>query len=1224
MRCALVSLCVAFGILFGGCSSKQVPVVVIEKSTNHKSPDRIEFAEHILRSRPSPVATSELIHLGVVEFENEGTSAKYARFGGAAAALLIDGLASHGQFQIVERTGEQELLSEKSLSAAGLVVDKTEVMSEAGSVASDFIVTGSYVMDTAKLSVSVSLVDVSDGKPVAEWKASGTVAAMPDVVVQLVSGIAGYFGVKDASHVSKTETPPSAAPLVAILELSNLSASTRLEPMEAGFGEILQANLSTIDGVRLVERQRIHDVLEEQRLGLSGAVDPKTAARAGRLLGAERLVYGSFFELDKRLHLQVRLVDVKSTAVLQSASVEGDVEQFESIMLELTKRIGSALATLPPDVAERLQREQPVHALESALHYARGQDLRRRGRLESAAEAYAQALVVEPRNAHLHQQRCEALYHRGAYTELTQAAQQALQQDFAADRREVHRWSFYVYLINACWQTRDFSRLSDLTRQAMEEFHDPKIVQSARHARAVALMALGRWDEGAELLEKAVSQAKDQEGDISYIDNLQKLLNLYWKESQRGVRRQQLPEERQESVRRGLRVYNELLRALSGRRDEHARRAGLNAFHFGTSFGWEDENDWRAGQEQKLKSLQSGLAVLDWIPQVAGEGYFELAEVFEEREQWADALDAHHKFQQADYAERDTLPCIFDWMPAQPNSWLDKQIESSYRIGKILETGLQRKEESSRAYQQVVEKFGLANFRGPEVVAALHRLGVRPSYSANSVLVWGGATDVRTAYAHLLAESKCDVHSVRGAQMTLAHLIPYRLVILARSGHRVYTPGEILALRTYVATGGSLLVILSPGWEPAAPSMHNALLSFFGASVGDKFAEREYSTEIRSHPITRGVERVMVKNLVGINVPTEAQLVRCHENTVLAAMTYGRGRVVLAAFGQWFLPDPNIPSDWPIRRWGQHWSHQVPVAKLPIESGSFVHQELLKNVVAWLTENTPHDSEAEACRLALREAANTAITVEASALPWDALQPAVSHLEQAATGEFWKEEVLWAAGELFQQLQYEPSETQYCVAPPYGMGTNWGLANPEYYQRLIQQFPASPLRPFAQWRLGECARRVQLAVSMKERSRNSVFPSIYEADPGAPLPVFAQVTADEGSFAWAWSQLRLGMLHAQNRAPETAVGHFENVSERLSHGPEKAMALMSLGLCYWQLGRKDDAIRQFELVGSFPNILWDLHDPYTNWRPAALQSQALMGSSHELASRYLAAMARNK
>ncbi|GAF70956.1 unnamed protein product, partial [marine sediment metagenome] len=45
---------------------------------------------------------------------------------------------------------------------------------------------------------------------------------------------------------------PGPSPLVAVLALRNLSTTAKLDPMESGFADILQANLGALEDVRLV------------------------------------------------------------------------------------------------------------------------------------------------------------------------------------------------------------------------------------------------------------------------------------------------------------------------------------------------------------------------------------------------------------------------------------------------------------------------------------------------------------------------------------------------------------------------------------------------------------------------------------------------------------------------------------------------------------------------------------------------------------------------------------------------------------------------------------------------------------------------------------------------------------------------------------------------------------------------------------------------------------
>ena len=92
-------------------------------------------------------------------------------------------------------------------------------------------------------------------------------------------------------------------PVVAVLDFKN---ETQAEWFQNGVGRELRDMLSNellATGVfKVVERNKLNDVLNEQDLGASGRVSKRTAAKMGKVTGAQYLVTGSVasFELAGR------------------------------------------------------------------------------------------------------------------------------------------------------------------------------------------------------------------------------------------------------------------------------------------------------------------------------------------------------------------------------------------------------------------------------------------------------------------------------------------------------------------------------------------------------------------------------------------------------------------------------------------------------------------------------------------------------------------------------------------------------------------------------------------------------------------------------------------------------------------------------------------------------------------------------------------------------------
>lgn len=91
--------------------------------------------------------------------------------------------------------------------------------------------------------------------------------------------------------------PPRADPLVIALLPFHLTtdAPGGTKPFNRALLAMIASDLAKAPGVRLLERQRIDALMREMRLSESALIDPDSAVRAGRLLGAGTVIIGSVF-----------------------------------------------------------------------------------------------------------------------------------------------------------------------------------------------------------------------------------------------------------------------------------------------------------------------------------------------------------------------------------------------------------------------------------------------------------------------------------------------------------------------------------------------------------------------------------------------------------------------------------------------------------------------------------------------------------------------------------------------------------------------------------------------------------------------------------------------------------------------------------------------------------------------------------------------------------------
>jgi TolB-like protein len=79
--------------------------------------------------------------------------------------------------------------------------------------------------------------------------------------------------------------------------------------------DLLTTRLSTHPNLVLVERQRLNEVLSEIEFGISGTVQPDTAATIGRLIGAKALVTGRLFSSGGDLIVVTRMIGTETGRV---------------------------------------------------------------------------------------------------------------------------------------------------------------------------------------------------------------------------------------------------------------------------------------------------------------------------------------------------------------------------------------------------------------------------------------------------------------------------------------------------------------------------------------------------------------------------------------------------------------------------------------------------------------------------------------------------------------------------------------------------------------------------------------------------------------------------------------------------------------------------------------------------------------------------------------------
>ncbi|MDQ8159038.1 MAG: CsgG/HfaB family protein, partial [Gemmatimonadota bacterium] len=116
--------------------------------------------------------------------------------------------------------------------------------------------------------------------------ARGSFRAMVLAALSLPMALATALATSAATAAA--QTAPSSRPTVAVLYFTNGAISNNADyaPLSKGLAEMMITELSANTNIRVVERDRLQALLEEQNLGASGRVEKETAAKLGKTLGA--------------------------------------------------------------------------------------------------------------------------------------------------------------------------------------------------------------------------------------------------------------------------------------------------------------------------------------------------------------------------------------------------------------------------------------------------------------------------------------------------------------------------------------------------------------------------------------------------------------------------------------------------------------------------------------------------------------------------------------------------------------------------------------------------------------------------------------------------------------------------------------------------------------------------------------------------------------------------
>lgn len=154
-----------------------------------------------------------------------------------------------------------------------------------------------------------------------------------------------------AAPVASVLAQADARPTVAIMFFNNnvfTKDARDYDGLSKGIADFLITEMAANPNIRLIERDQVQKLIDEQKLVTGGQVDRETAVRVGKLLGAQHMIFGGFMADPKgNFRIDARAVDVEQGVIEYSERVQDKSDNVMDLIGSLAGKLNAGMH-LPP------------------------------------------------------------------------------------------------------------------------------------------------------------------------------------------------------------------------------------------------------------------------------------------------------------------------------------------------------------------------------------------------------------------------------------------------------------------------------------------------------------------------------------------------------------------------------------------------------------------------------------------------------------------------------------------------------------------------------------------------------------------------------------------------------------------------------------------------------------------------------------------------------------
>jgi serine/threonine protein kinase/tetratricopeptide (TPR) repeat protein len=189
---------------------------------------------------------------------------------------------------------------------------------------------------------------------------------------------------------------------LAVMSFTNITKNPTDEWIGSGIAETVTADLKKIEGITVIGRERVYEVLRRWHLQHDEEIDTTKATSIGREVGARWIVVGGYQRIEDMLRITARFVDVETGEVMKTVKIDGRMKEIfdlqDKIVYELSRDLDLSLRSGEREGIE--QKETDV--VEAFEAFVKGDIELFRGSqesLEKAIELFNRAIQLDPKYA---------------------------------------------------------------------------------------------------------------------------------------------------------------------------------------------------------------------------------------------------------------------------------------------------------------------------------------------------------------------------------------------------------------------------------------------------------------------------------------------------------------------------------------------------------------------------------------------------------------------------------------------------------------------------------------------------------------------------------------------------------------------------------------------------------------------------------------------------------